>query len=488
MYSQQGFRRSFPRTYRAKDDEDMLNKSRELYKNLQASPGGWQTRALQGQSQQLKRRLGETEKSFQERAAEYDRRIREGEDARSLLGSHLDESRSQYGNLQRQFDDEKSMYHSKIADFKKQQENEFNKYIHDPEIADQILRKKYTLDKNLAEIANKKPWDDVKEYAEQEGYTGDYTKPYKVYFEGKGTIPFPSYEEFAERNHNKAFMRSLMPQFEEKYPKGDMDEAQYLPHLGYGDPTYSKDPVSFLKEYQNYYPFANEYTYKKYPTTDKFRDLSPASKKYLNIDQPNFENFNKIYKQKLRDQESSHLSDQQSQWERASSLNDKSIEPFANLLRDIQPKKYNEIMSEGMTPKMSQNSIYSLNAPQSFFESIKSNYDWQSNARKENERDANIWKAKHDALLPSVQEYNNYRRDVSPLRREYPDLKDFHNRYKHVNLNEYAQLPALRDFRNRYQHVNLNEYAQLPALRRALQNAQQFYQPNNNFRDRFFRF
>jgi hypothetical protein len=443
MYSQfnrafnSGFKRFPPRTYQARDDEDRLNQSRELYKNLQASPGGWQTRALQGQSQQLKRRLGENEQQFRQRAQEYERRIREGEDARSLLGSQLDDSRIQYGRLNDSF-------LNRMADFEKQQENEFNKYIHDPEIADQILLKKYTLDKDLAEIANRKPWDDVKKYAEQEGYTGDYKKPYKVYFEGKGTIPFPSYEEFAKRNHNKAFMRSLMPQFEKKYPQGSMDEAEYLKHLGYLDPTYSKDPVSFLKQYQPYYPFANEDTYKKYPTTDKFRDLSPASKKYLNIDQPNFENFNKIYKQKLRDKESSHLSDLQSQWERASSLNDKSIDPFATLLRDIQPKKYNEIMSEGMTPKMSESSVYSLNAPQSFFESIKSNYDWQSNARKENERDANLWKAKHDALLPSVEEYNNYRRDVSPLRREYPSLKDFQKRYWYVNLREYDRIPSVR--------------------------------------------
>ncbi len=630
-----GFQRTFNQgaypsaRYDSDEEENELDRVRELYKNLQGSPGGWQTRALQGQSQQLKRRLGETEKSFQEREVEYKRRIREGEDVRSLLGSQLDESRSQYGKLQRQLDesrsqygdlqsqfgDERSLYHGRIgtlesqvnqrnkekeekrrafqeaydkdyiekqllpvvrekyphadyaqsydrymkalgtnynsgkdilgiinawqgkggnlvlppynppqypqkmdlysrygglktdydnlqkrnseseslyqnrmANFEKRQGNEFNQYINDPEIADHILLKKYNLDKNLAEIANRKPWDDVKKYAEQEGYTGDYKKPYKVYFAGKRTIPFPSYEEFAKRNHNKAFMMSLMPQFEKKYPKGDRDEAQHLSNLGYDDPTYSKDPVSFLKQYQKYYPFANEETYKKYPTTDKFRDLSPASKQYLNIDQPNFENFNKIYKQKLRDQESMSLGELQSQSERFSEMRDRELGPFAEMSRALDPEGYNKAMSIS-EPRFSQSSIYSQNAPSSFYSSIKSRYDQESNARKQNEMglnqikkqydqhllksnqdtqkyendkrnltgEANLWKGKHDALLPVVQEYKNYRRDVSPLRQEHPQLKKFYEDYQNVDLGGYKDLPnyfkPLDQFKKNHQQL-----------------------------------
>jgi len=201
-----------------------------------------------------------------------------------------------------------------------------------------------------------------------------------------------------------------------------MDVAQYLTHLGYGDPTYTKDPVSFLKQYKKYYPFANEETYQKYPTTDKFRDLSPASKQYQNIDQPNFKNFNKIYKQKLRDQELMSLDELQSQSEGFSQMWDKEFHPFGELVRERDPEKYNDIMSEGMTPKMSQSSIYSLNAPRSFYSSIKSFSDRDRQNLRSKEGESNLWKAKYESQLPVIQEYKNYRRDFSPIRKAYPDL------------------------------------------------------------------
>lgn len=513
VYPNQGFQRSFNHRatypyarYDSDEEENELDRARELYKNLQGSPGGWQTRALQGQSQQLKRRLGETEKSFQEREVEYKRRLREGEDVRSLLGSQLDESRSQYGNLQRQLDesrsqygdlqsqfgDERSLYHGKLADFKRQQENqenEFNKYIHEPEIADQILRKKYNLERGLYDLTMKKPWPEIKNYADEQGYTGNYKKYADQFISGASQQkPFMSYEDFERRNHNKAFMTSLMPQFEKKYPKGNMDEAQYLTHLGYGDPTYSKNPVSFLKQYQKYYPFAKEDTYQKYPTTDKFRDFSPASKHYLNIDQPDLKNFNKIYKQKLAHDQLDHASELQSQSERFSEMHDKSIDPFANLLRDIQPGKYDEIMSGEMTPKMSQSSIYSLNAPKSFYESIKSNYDWQARERQKQASELEQMREKYGKDIAerqslydkAIQESGAFKKksqgdiltrdaelerlrplqtETEQLRAERNKLEDFRKKYWHMDLRDYDRH---KEFYNTYKNMDFGSYQDLP--------------------------
>jgi hypothetical protein len=58
--------------------------------------------------------------------------------------------------------------------------------------------------------------------------------------------------------------------------------------------------------------------------------------------------------------------------------------------------------------------------------------------------DSVIKDAELHRLWPIEKEYKNYRRDVSPLRREHPQLKDFYNRYKHVKLDEYAKIPTLR--------------------------------------------
>ena len=191
------------------------------------------------------------------------------------------------------------------------------------------------------------------------------------------------------------------------------------------------------------------------------------------------------------------LGELQSQSEKFSEIFDKSMDPFAKFLRDTQPKKYDEIMSGEMTPKMSQSSIYSLNAPKSFYESIKSNYDWQSNARKKNETDANLWKAKHDALLPSVQEYKNYRTEVSPIRRAYPKLHqentNMRTRLNNINA-DYNYLArhrnAIREFARLFPGVGeglAGRILRQAPLERQQQNPYPYYQPNNNFRNRFFR-
>lgn len=279
-------------------------------------------------------------------------------------------------------------------------------------------------------------------------------------------------------------MTSLMPQFEAKYPQGDRTEAEHLANLGYNDPTYAKDPISFLKQYQKYYPFANEETYQKYPTVDRFRDLSPASKQYLNIDQPNIKNFNKIYKQKFRDQESRAASDLQSQMEGMSEQYDSSMDYFANLLKERDPEGFNKIMSDtSQTPKFSEISRYSSFAPSSFANSIRSGWDSErqrgraretdlkqltgrydeerkkhnqwviESEEKQNKLGGDVKRLTGDALLKDAelqrlrardQEYTNYRREVSPLRREHPVLKKFRQDYNHVNLNEYAKIPAMR--------------------------------------------
>lgn len=494
--------------YDSDEDENELEQARDLYRNQEQrgrplyrnlrNPSNWEIPAWQQHARQfqrrasdlgsqlnesrtaydnLQRRHGETQQDYERRAVEYEQRIREGEDARSLLGSQLDEARSQYDADQSRWGDEQSLYQGRIADLQRHQENQqkqFNKYIHKPEIADQILRKKYNLEKGLYDLTMKKPWPDVKNYADEQGYTGNYQKYADQYISGTPQQkPFMSYEDFEKRNHNKAFMNSLRPQFEAKYPQGERTEAEHLAHLGYGDPTYTKDPVEFLKQYKKYYPFANEDTYQKYQTTDKFRDLSPASKQYLNIDQPNFKNFNKIYKQKFRDQESMAASEMQSQMERMSESYDSSIDHFARLLQEQNPQRYNEIMSDtSQTPKFSQMSRYSSMAPSSFAESIRSSWNSERQGRQASETElsqirsqydkhvqdynrlratsdqeknrltgeTSQWKAKHDALLPVVQEFEINK----PRLAEYPALADFRKRYNHVNLKTYAQIPQMQ--------------------------------------------
>ena len=610
--------------YESDDEENELDRARELYKNLQGSPGGWQTRALNGQNRNLTRRLGETDQQLRQRTQEYERRLREGEDARSLLGSQLDDSRieygglqqrygdlesqvnqrnkereekrrafqetydkdyiekqllpviqkhyplskypgykdlesmkqypgsgykpgmtgeqyknkwdhpnyqnvfkqfpsyqppqypkkedlnkrnsetesmyqnriadlqrhheeqldearSQYSDLQSRFGDEQSLYQGRMADFQRHQEEQqkqFNKYIHKPEFADQILRKKYNLEKGLYDLTMEKPWPDVKKYADEQGYKGNYQKYGGEYISGAPQQkPFMSYEDFEKRNHNKAFMTSLMPQFEAKYPQGDRTEAQHLANLGYMDPTYTKDPVSFLKQYQKYYPFANEETYQKYPTVDRFRDLSPASKQYLNIDQPNFKNFNKIYKQKFRDQESRAASDLQSQMEGTSSYYDKEFSSFFKDLDTVSQGgsipddrsyfapsdvgKSQASFASSIASRQSLNRVGDLyrqgrqretelsqlrgqyNQGVQDFKRLHATFDQEKSSLT---RESSQWKAKHDALLPVVREFE-------------------------INKPRLAEYPALKKFRQDYNHVNLNEYAKIPAMRQTLQNA-----------------
>ena len=72
-----------------------------------------------------------------------------------------------------------------------------------------------------------------------------------------------------------------------------------------------------------------------------------------------------------------------------------------------------------------------------------------------------LWKSRHDALTPQIQEYKNYRKDVSPLRRAYPQLKADHDKYK--------------EFYQGYQNVDLGGYKDLP----------NYYKPLDQFRKNY---
>ena len=537
LYPRHEYHNSFRRSFSEPDsgeEENELERARELYKNLQGSPGGWQTRALQGQSQQLKRRLGENEQQFRQREQEYERRIREGEDARSLLGSQLDESRIEYGGLQRRYGDLESQVNQRNKD-REEKRRAFQEAYDKDYIEKQLL----PVIRNHYPLVHYPGYKDLESLAEYKGsgykpgmtgeaYRNAWNHPnYQHVYQ-----QFPAYQppQYPQKMDLYSRYGGLKTDYDNLQKRNSESESLYQARMEDWKNQISQDPLAQgynpdyqqpkLQEYRtkflekNVYPMAkylmeqnaikkpelkNHPWIKGFPNYLSNEGLDPLKisdedvwkkqqyvnerapsemvKKYPPYKPPNAKmtlpEYRKYQLGKIYSQQASEL---QSQSERFSEMYDKSIDPFANLLRDIQPKKYDEIMFGEMTPKMSQSAIYSVNAPKSFYESIKSNYDWQSNARKKNETDlnhlrgqydqhlqkynqnvkeyedsknkltgdANVWKAKHDELLPYVQEYKNYRRDVSPLRREHPSLADFRKRYNHVNLKTYDQIPDMK--------------------------------------------
>ena len=418
--------------YESDDEENELDRARELYKNLQGSPGGWQTRALKGQNRNLTRRLGETDQQLRQRTQEYERRLREGEDARSLLGSQLEEARSHYDADQSRWGEEKSLYKGKMADY----ENH--------------LKEKDTLyNQKMAEWHNQTSQDPL-----AQGYDPDYQQP-----------NLPEYRKKFMENNVYPVAKYLMEQNALKKPELKNHPwirgfPNYLSNEGLDPLKISDEDVWKKQQYVN--ERAPSEMVKKYPPYKP-----PNAKMTL----PEYRNhqLGKIYSQ--------HTSDLQSQMEGMSSYYDKEFSSFFKDLDTVSQGgsipddrsyfapsdvgKSQASFASSIASRQSLNRVGDLyrqgrqretelsqlrgqyNQGVQDFKRLHATFDQEKSSLT---RESSQWKAKHDALLPVVQEFE-------------------------INKPRLAEYPALKKFRQDYNHVNLNEYAKIPAMRQTLQNA-----------------